>query len=71
MINYNSFDHEMTMMCDEDQCDQESAFFGAFRECIVEAKEEGWKISMKSPGEWTHVCPFCAQKQSDPTEVFK
>lgn len=61
MIDYKYYEHEMEMTCDT--CQDVSTFIGAFKECIIDAKEEGWKI-VHSMGNWLHYCPMCSAKKA-------
>lgn len=58
-LDYFNDDRSMIMACD--QCQDESTFYGAFKECIEEAKQEGWLITKNVAvlGEYTHTCPCC------------
>lgn len=69
MIDYDYENSMMIMDCDV--CgQQDSTFFGDFRECIREAKEEGWKIKKIGEDDWHHTCPFCVAEETDPRKVF-
>lgn len=71
MTEYDNYCHEMTMQCDNKDCWEESVFIGSFRECIIEAKEEGWRIYKNEDDEWCHICPFCKNKNNGATTVFR
>jgi len=59
-IDYFNEDRSMIMACDK--CADESTFFGVFKECIEEAKEEGWSIYRESQtNAYTHICPSCVK----------
>lgn len=71
-MNYYDRDYgKMTYECDTDECFESSEFFGAFKECVAEAKQEGWK-AYNIDGEWHHECPLCAQgsQPKDVRDVF-
>lgn len=57
-IDYFNEDRAMVMKCDK--CEDESTFYGAFKACIEEAKDEGWLISREpQTNDWTHTCVNC------------
>jgi hypothetical protein len=67
-IDYFSEDRAMIMSCDK--CGDESTFYGAFKPCIEEAKEEGWLITREPDTDcWMHVCLSC--KNPTAVEDFK
>lgn len=69
-MNYDERnDGKMIYECDNDGCFETSEFFGAFKECVAEAKQEGWK-AYQVDEEWCHECPSCSQKGKDPREIF-
>ena len=52
---------EFEARCDEEGC-KERAYGGVeddFRRFVQHLKDEGWKISRTSAGEWIHACPSC------------
>lgn len=63
MIDYANYDHSMTMSCDGSDCIETIELRGDFRECINEAKENGWRVVHADNGsideEWEHYCPRC------------
>ena len=71
MNYYDNIEGTMTYECDNADCDETSVFYGAFKECVAEAKQEGWKAYCIE-GEWEHECPLCAQgsQPKDPRQVF-
>lgn len=71
MNYYDRTDGKMTYECDNDGCFEKSEFYGAFVECVQEAKQEGWKAH-RHEDEWYHECPLCAHGSDpkDPREVF-
>lgn len=73
MSVYYDRDHrEMILSCDNDSCNEESTFYGAWPECINESREEGWKAWREhSTGAWFHHCPTCKNAGADATEVFR
>lgn len=71
MINYNNEYNEMTMTCDNPRCQDSEIFNGTFQECITTAKEANWKIVPLNSGEFSHICPLCIARETDPIEVFK
>lgn len=55
--DYDNVSHEMHMECDG--CAEDSKFIGTFKECVFEAKEEGWRIFKYEDDTWGHLCPLC------------
>lgn len=56
MTEYEKDLELMTMECDG--CSFASSFEGDWKDCIAEAKEEGWRI-VKVGEEWRHYCEDC------------
>lgn len=69
MITYDKESLEMEMTCNSKDCDEVSIFRGMFRECISEAKHEGWAIIRREFG-FDHFCPQCSNHGVSPEEVF-
>lgn len=55
----------MEMTCDMPGCKVTDYFDGDFRECIRQAKENGWRLFKTDSDEWEHYCPEHTKEPAD------
>jgi hypothetical protein len=56
MFDYDNQFESGEIACDFDGCITSRTYDGSFRECIDEAKAEGWRIVHKD-SVFVHLCP--------------
>jgi len=58
-VEYNNGNDMMTVTCD--LCGRVREYYRCydFKDGIMKARADGWKLSRDSSGEWEHICSEC------------